>query len=299
MDLENKSESEARAWTNVEMDSQVLSAFMACPREMELRLIRHLVPVKGVSKGIEKGLMAHKGLQVFYELMKDNVDYSIRRLAAVNAMKEYYPTLDRLEGEDVREVFETFDEYCEYRKNDVFQVVFTERHFRFIAYEDPVLRLRVILTGRIDLGILDYHSPTIIPIDHKSESEHWFYSQLSNQFKIYAIACDTNRLWVNRFGFQKTVKTEKKFKREDLTFDAECLAEFKNEVLPYYAKQILIAQNDGYFPPNYNNCIKGHWGCIFSDRYDGGVCNQPKSIREEKLNRYFVVKEWNPADEAI
>jgi len=288
-----------RPWANVEMDSQVLSAFMACPREMKLRLIDHLVPVGGVARGMEKGLMAHKGLQVFYELMREGADYSIRKLAAIQAMQEYYPTLDKLEGEDVDDVFRTFNEYCEYRKNDVFQVVFTERHFRFIAYEDPVLRLRVILTGRIDLGILEYHSAKIIPIDHKSESEHWFYTTLSNQFKIYALACDTNRLWVNRFGFQKSVKIEKKFKREDLTFDAECLLEFKNEILPYYAKQMLIAQGDNFFPPNYTNCVKGHWGCIFSDRYDGGVCNQPKSIREEKLKRYFVVKEWNPADEAV
>lgn len=297
--IDDNSEAEGRAWTNVEMDSQVLSAFMACPREMELRLIKHLVPVKGVSKGIEKGLLAHRGLQVFYELMKDNVEYSVRKLAAIRAMKEYYPTLDRVEGEDVSLVFETFEEYCEYRKNDVFQVVFTEKHFRFIAYEDPSLRLRIILTGRIDLGILEYHSAKIIPIDHKSESEHWFYSTLSNQFKIYALACNTDKLMVNRFGFQKSVKIEKKFKREELTFDKECLDEFKYEILPYYAKQMLIAQNENFFPPNYNNCIKGHWGCIFSDRYDGGICNQPRSIREEKLKRYFVVKEWNPADEAI
>jgi hypothetical protein len=91
---------------------------------------------------------------------------------------------------------------------------------------------------------------------------------------------------------------EKKFKREDINFDKDVLEEFRNEVLPYYAKQMLIANEEQYYPPNYKNCIKGHWGCVFSDKYSGGICNIPRELREQKINRYFIEKEWNPADEA-
>lgn len=296
---EDPGEEKDLPWNNVEVDSQILSTFMGCPREMKLRFIDHLTPIGGISKPIEKGQLAHRGLQVYYELMKNETNSEIRRLAAIKAMREYAPELEKIEGEDLLLVLNTFDQYLEYRKNDVFQVAFTERHFRVIAHEDAALRLRIILTGRIDLGIIDHRNPNIVPVDHKSESEHWFYSELSNQFKIYAIACETNKLIVNRFGFQESVKPEKKFAREEINFDDECLEEFKHEVLPYYAKQLIIAMHDDYFPPNYNNCIKGHWGCIFSDRYQGGICNQPASIRTEKLKRYFVVKEWNPGDDAI
>jgi hypothetical protein len=189
------------AWTNIQFDSQILSAFMGCPREMNYKFNRHLVPIGGVSKSIEKGTLVHKGLQVFYEAMKEGLDYSIRKLLAVKVMREYAPTLQSLTGEDLLEVLASFEEYCEYRKNDIFQVVFTERLFKFIVYES--FPLRIVLTGRIDMGILDYHSPTIIPVDHKSESEHWFYTETSNQFKIYALACDSPKLIVNRIGCQR------------------------------------------------------------------------------------------------
>ena len=285
-----------RKWTSLQFDSQILSKFMECPREMQYRFIQHLVPIGGVSKGIEKGTLCHKGLQTFYELMKKGDGFSIRKLAAINAMKEIAPTLSRLEGEDVVDVIRTFEEYCEYRKNDVFEVVFTERVFKKIIYE--VFPLRIYITGRIDMGILDFRSSKVEPWDHKSESEHWFYSSLSNQFRMYALACDTNTLTVNRFGFQKTLKAEKKFKREIINFDPDALDEFKNETIPYYAKQMLIAMQDNYFPPNHTACIKGHFACIFSDKHGNGICNQTREIRDEKIQRYFEVKEWHPeADE--
>jgi len=282
-------------WTNIQFDSQILSGFMACPREMNWRYNEHLVPIGGVSKGIEKGSLVHRGMKVFYDGMKENIDYSIRKLLAEDEIKKSSVTFNSLTGEDTLEVLNSFHEYCEYRKNDVFQVVFTEQLFKFIAYEQ--FPLRIILTGRIDLGIIESGSATIIPIDHKTESEHWFHTTTSNQFKIYALACDSNELIVNRFGFQKTLKAEKKFKRERLPFDEDVLDEFKYEILPYYAKQMLIAREDNFYPPNYKNCIHGHFGCIFSDKYSGGICNQPRGIREEKLKRYFKVEEWNPEDE--
>ncbi len=283
--------SEELKWVTVQFDSQVLSAFMGCPREMDFRFNQHLVPIIGVSKSIEKGTLVHHGLNIYYDLMGKGESSEIRKLAAIKGIREYAPTLEALEGEDVVDVLRAFEEYHEYRKNDVFHVAFTEKVFKKIVYE--VYPLRIVLTGRIDMGVLDLQTQSLIPWDHKSESESWFHSSLRNQFKIYAIACDSQRLIVNRFGFQKTVKADKKFKREDINFESDVLEEFKNEVIPYYAKQMLIANEDNYYPPNYSNCIKGHFACIFSDKHTGGVCNISRGVREDKLKRYFTVKEWN------
>lgn len=287
---------DSQGWLNLQFDSQILGTFMSCPREMNYKFNLHLTPIGGVSKSIEKGTLAHHGLQVYYDLMMKGIDFLTRKAVAAQKMRELYPTLSSLAPEDLVLVLDTFNEYAEYRKNDVFQVVFTERLFKFIAYES--FPLRVILVGRIDMGIYDGRSPNVIPVDHKSESEAWFYSTTSNQFKIYALACGSQQLIVNRFGFQKSVKPEKKFGREDLNFDADVLREFQHEVIPYYAKQMLICMEDDYYPPDYASCVRGHWGCVFSDRYSKGICTVDRAVRQEKINAYFVRKEWNPADEA-
>jgi len=283
-------------WINLQFDSQILGTFMSYPREMNNKFNLHLVPIAGVAKNLEKGLLAHHGLQVFYSLMGKNIDFHTRKAQALQKMREKFPTMNSLEPKDLVLILDTFGEYAEYRKNDVFQVVFTEKLFRFVAYES--FPLRVILTGRIDLGIMESGSEDIIPIDHKSESESWFYSSTSNQFKIYALACGTQRLIVNRFGFQTSVKPEKKFKREEINFDKDILDEFRYETLPYYAKQMLIAMEDNYYPPNYASCVRGHWGCVFSDKYAAGICTVSREVREQKLRANFIQKEWDPAHEA-
>jgi hypothetical protein len=289
-------ETEGKSWINLMFDSQILSTFMSCEREMDLRFNQHLIPIGGVSKAFEKGTLAHHGLAKYYFLMQQGIDYPTRKAVARDAMRKIFPTLNSLEGEDLVLVLNTFDEYLEFRKNDVFQVMFVEKLFRFIAYEN--YPLRIILTGRIDLGILESGSRTIIPVDHKSESESWFYSTLSNQFKIYTLACNANRLIVNRFGMQTSKSHKEKFKREDLNFDDDVLDEFKNEVLPFYAKRMIIANEDNYYAPNYAACTRGHWGCIFSDKYKGGICNVTRQLRNQKIQSYFISKEWNPSDDA-
>lgn len=286
---------EEPGWTNLMFDSQVLNTFMGCQREMELRFIRHFVPKGGVSPAYHKGTLIHKGLQVFYDGMQKGLGFTERRSNGNKAMRMLAPTLG-LDTEHILDTYRTFEEYVEFRKNDVFQVIFTERLFRIIIYEN--YPLRIVIYGRIDMGILDNSGSTILPMDHKSESESWFYSTLTNQFKMYALASKSNRLIVNRIGFQSSVKADKKFKREDLNFDANMLDEFKNEMLPYYAKQMLIAREDNFYPPNYANCIKGHWGCIFSDKFSGGVCNLDPKEREQKLKLHFIQKEWDPQDDA-
>jgi hypothetical protein len=287
------------AWTNIQVDSQILSSFMSCPREMNYRYNRHLVAISGTSVSFLKGQLAHKALHKYYQSQIDG--YSIRdaKVLAIKELNQIAPSFD-LDSDNVILVKRTIEEFLEFRQNDSWIPRAAEKLIKFLAYEDSELRLRIILTGRIDLIVSLLANPQqLIPVDHKTESESWFYSALSNQFKIYALATKSNHLFVQRCGFQKTKKAEEKFRQETINFDNDVLDEFQNEVLPYYIKELLLCMDSGYYPPRYSSCIKGHFACTFSDKHQHGVCHLPRAFREAKLERYFeIATEWDPADDA-
>jgi hypothetical protein len=279
-------------WINITVDSQILSTFMSCARRMDFTFNRHLVPIGGVSKSIEKGQLSHIGLAKYWQTRLDGKDYQEASENAINQTKIDYVKFKNLEREDTLDVMQNLIEYFKFIQNQAWIPVFVEQHFKFIAYEE--YPIRIILTGRIDLGLKTASVP-LIPIDHKSESERWFYTQMSNQFKIYALACKTNILGVQRFGFQKTIEAKDRFKLELIPFDPDVLDEFRNIILPYWCKQLLLCKDTGYYPPNTTSCVHGHFKCIFSDAYNGGICNVSREVREQKLERYFTVGEpWNP-----
>lgn len=283
-------------WTNIIVDSQILSMFMSCPRKMDYVMNRHLIPLGGVSKNIEKGQLAHIGLHAYWKNRLEGGDYQSASLAGIEAAKKEYPKFQNLDTENALDCFNNLIAFYKFISNSSFIPIFVEQHFKFLAYEDSILRLRIYLTGRIDLG-LKTPSGMLIPVDNKSESERWFYSVMSNQFKIYCIACNVNALGVQRFGFQKTIEEKDRFKLELLSFDQDILDEFRYETLPYYCKQMLVCNEEGYWPPNTTSCVHGHFKCVFSDAYNGGICSVSREVREQKLKSYFTIGEpWDPAE---
>jgi hypothetical protein len=121
---------------------------------------------------------------------------------------------------------------------------------------------------------------------------------MSNQFKIYCIVTGTNVLWVQRVGFQETLKAEDKFKIETIAFDPDVLEEWRTTTLVHWVKELIMAHENNFFPMNPTNCIHGHFACQFSDKMDHkGICSVSRNIREQKLERYFKVGEdWDPAN---
>jgi hypothetical protein len=282
-------------WTTVELDSQVLTAFMSCPAFFNYRFNRHLVPVAGKSVSIEKGTLAHDGLHAYWKARIEGKDYQEAVTDAIEYAKQRALKMEALNPEDGLDVFKTLVEYFKFIVGLSWQPLFVEQHFRFLALEEESIKLRVYLTGRIDIGM---RTPQLelVPVDNKSESERWYHSSMSNQFKIYVLACGVNQLGVQRFGFQKTLTPEEKFKMEMISFDPGALEEFRTVTLPYWVGQMLMCKKTDFWPMNTSSCIKGHFKCQFSDAYNnGGICSSSPDLREQKLMRFFREGEpWNP-----
>jgi hypothetical protein len=282
-------------WTNIQVDSTVLSMFMACPRKYEYVMKRHLVPAKGIKPAFKRGSIVHDALLAYWRERIKTGDYQMAVQSAVRKAKEQFDKESMFTGDEKLYNLGVILEFLKYIQGMNWIPLEAEKFFRIPVYEDQNLKLRIWLTGRIDLIV---KTPQIecLPIDLKTESERWFHTQMSNQFRIYCMACEVNLLGVQRVGFQEKLEVKDKFKLELLPFDPDILEEWRTETLPYYVKQLMIAHEDNYFPMNTTNCVHGHFKCEFSDANDQGFCNVSRNIREQKLSRYFVIGEpWDPS----
>ena len=102
-------------------------------------------------------------------------------------------------------------------------------------------------------------------------------------------------MFVNKIGFQKTLKAQDKFTRAPVSYTMDRLVEWQTVILPYYAKMMLMYQESGYWPPNFTHCENKYGMCSFKD-----VCEADRNLREETLGQNFVIgKKWdvtNPED---
>jgi hypothetical protein len=285
-------------WTNVKVDSQVFKAFMACQRYFQLHYQRHLVPITGPSTSILKGSLAHYAFQKFNEERIKGTNWDAARTSGLQEARKKALELG-MDADNALLVYRTLEEFWEYKKTTEGSEIplACERTFCILVYENEELKLRIFITGRIDLLFKLLNNPAkLYALDYKTEAESWFYSALTIQFKFYALATRNNVVIIQRCGFQKSKKAEEKFKTESINFDEDILAEFRDEIIPETCMNMLVAIENGKFAPNFANCIHGHFACMFSDKYNnGGICAVSPKVREEKLERFFTVgTEWSP-----
>lgn len=283
-----------KEWTNIQVDSQVLSIFMSCPQKYKYKIVDKLESIAGQSDSIRRGLIIHDALLSYWKerIKSDNYQESVK--LALNKAKDAVNADIGFSNEFKLETLHGFLEFLKYIQQLSWIPLEAEKYFKVLIYENANDRLRIFLTGRIDLILRSPQIP-ILPVDVKTEAERWFYSQMSNQFRIYSLVCGTNILGVQRVGFTKKEPAEK-FKMEMLPFDQDILEEYKTVTLPYWVKMMIKCHEDNYFPMNNTSCVHGHFKCQFSDAYNGGICNVSRSVREQKLMRYFKIGEgWDPS----
>lgn len=183
-------------------------------------------------------------------------------------------------------VLETIEQYNEFYKNDYWIPLFTETVKGKVLYEDD--EIRILWKAKLDLGVDTNQG--IYPVDHKTMKQNREAILLNNQFIGQCHIMSTKGMIINKIGFQTTLKPEEKFKREMKSYDSSQLIEWQSEILPYYAKLLLVYNETGYWPPNFTNCQTKYGLCDYYEH----VCSLPISSRESNLKLYFKVTEpWD------
>lgn len=307
---------------NVIMDSQILTGLMSCPRNADFRFNMNLEGIGGKANSLECGSITHKFMEVYYGSIIKGVSREQAFGFGIVAAQTYiqscpdctdfistpeqkkpkcghrvneYPGVKNTPKDSAeyktgwQHVLDTCDEYHRYYVNDHWVPLEVETVKSEVLYEDE--DVRIMWKAKLDLTADTNQG--IFPIDHKTMKQRRDTLSLNNQFIGQCILMRTRNVFINKIGFQKTLKPNEKFLRPPISYSAARLMEWQSEVLPFYAKQLLMYAEVGYWPPNFNNCEGKYGNCNFV-----GVCQSDPGMREEELKLHFVVgTPWNPTNE--
>lgn len=187
-------------------------------------------------------------------------------------------------------VLQTCDEYQKFWINDFWVPLQVEHVKGAILYEDD--EVRVLWKAKLDW--IGDTTQGIFPMDHKTMKQNRQSNANNNQFIGQCLVMGTRSVVINKIGFQKTLPAKEKFVRTMQSYSATRLMEWQSETLPFYAKLLLMYNEGGHFPPNFQQC-EGKYG--FCEYYKE-VCNQDPGMRESQLKQFFMVgREWNPTND--
>lgn len=308
--------------SNVILDSQILSTLMNCPRLADFRFNHNLVSINGKSNSLEVGSIVHTFLENYYK----NIIKGVKRDQAEGfalASAELYiqgcqhctnfePTTNILRpicGHKVNDypgvhntpkdsesyltgwqhALNTCSEYAAHYRNDHWLPLEVEVVKGEVLYEDD--EVRILWKAKLDL-VADTNQG-IFPVDHKTMKQRRDTISMNNQFMGQCLLMKSNKVFINKIGFQASLKPEEKFLRVPVHYSPSRLMEWQSETLPYYAKLLLMYAEGGHYPPNFTNC-EGKFGkCAFLS-----VCESDPSNREGELKDNFMVGPiWNPQNE--
>lgn len=187
-------------------------------------------------------------------------------------------------------VLDTCQQYLDFWRNDHWVPLEIENVRSKILYQDD--EIRILWKAKLDM-IVDTNQG-VFPMDHKTMKQNRDSTDLNNQFIGQCLVAGTRQMIVNKIGFQKTLPPKEKFLREPYGYTADRLFEWQEEILPYYARLLLMYNEMGHFPPNFNQCEGKYGPCIFSKE----ICSVDRSMREQNLKDHFEVgPEWNPMND--
>lgn len=307
---------------NIILDSQVLTSVMGCPRATDLRFNHNLQSLAGKSNSLECGSITHKFMEVYYGSMIKGIKREQAFGFGIAAAELYiqscpdctgfistpeqkkpkcghkpdeYPGVKNTPKDSVayqtgwQFVLDTCDEYHRFYINDHWVPLEVETVKGEVLYEDD--EIRIMWKAKLDLTCDTNQG--IFPVDHKTMKQRRDTISMNNQFMGQCILMRTRNVFINKIGFQKSLKPAEKFIRAPLSYSAARLLEWQSETLPFYAKQLLMYAEIGHYPPNFTQCEGKYGNCNFV-----GVCQSDPGMREEELKLHFTVgPQWNPVNE--
>lgn len=277
--------------------------FETCHARYDMRHNQNLsVPISRKATALDSGGLAHEGLEVYYNGIKNGIDFPdrmhgcIRRIQAVASD----PDQCNLDQEEVTRVLSAVEESCTYwRYEDEYQEILeVERPFAYVLFEDEFIR--IIISGKIDLlvnkpGIGNNASYYSLPKDHKTYSKDFEVPLLSNQFMNYCVATGSKFLEVNRIGLhdpeaKKPKPTEEKMKRVMLSYDNEQLEYWKKNLLKGIMNEYLMCVSSGEWRENYTSCFKFNRKCEY---YDACLCADLEKKRQLLQEGFIIASPWD------
>jgi len=277
---------------NVIIDATLFTNVQSCARKTDFRHNHNLVHKRGKSVNLEMGSIAHKYLEIYYKSIIQGLSRAQAQGQAYIAAKEFCndPTeVHNCTDEDKVLALDTCEQYLEFYKNDHWIPLAVEEVRKKLFYEDN--EIRILWKAKLD-WVADTNQG-VYPIDHKTMKQRRDTRSLNNQFMGQCIVMNTRLMFVNKIGFQKTLKPEEKFTRAPINYTYDRLLEFQSEIVPYWCKIYLMYQESGYWPPNFVSC-ENKWG--FCEYY--GVCEIDRIMRQETLEHDFEIGEpWDPSND--
>ncbi len=272
---------------NLILDATMLSTITACPRLADFRFNWNLQSLDGKSPSIEMGSITHAYLETYYGKMIEGINRKDAHGYGLAAAQIYASSAEvsNTSADEIAFTLQTCDLYHEHYKNDRWTPVEVETVKKQVIYEDDEIRL--MWSAKLDL-IVDTNSG-MMPVDHKTMKQRRDSIDLNHQFIGQCFLMKSRSMVVNKIGFQKTLKPAERFSRATINYSANRLQEWYGTILPYYAKFMLMYDESGYWPPNWNHCESKYGYCQFKK-----VCESDENMRQEVINMGFKVGEpWS------
>lgn len=264
---------------NIVMDISQFDTFRMCEEKYNYRYLLNKHPLNS-AKPLDRGTLVHLACELYYEDLKNGVMYQDAVTHALGAVRTAGIDTE-LEVDEILRVIDVMEEYFDHWR-------VADQNLRIKEVEKSILYLlheaedwRFYLSGKIDL-VFDDNNYTNCPMDHKSYDRTYTTTRMSNQFKNYVNALNSNFLFVNKIGFQKTLKPHEKFTRVPLSFDHVYLEQWKQNVIKVIDHYVSCLA-DGYWPMNETSCDKFNRKCEYFD-----VCDSSgQDAKEYKLITMF------------
>lgn len=307
---------------NIVLDATLLSSLMSCGRLTDFRHNRLLISSGGKSNSLEVGSLVHEVLETYYKGIISGLSRTqaighglaagelyVRGCATCTGWTsteirppcghapDKYPGVQNTPMESTKapsrigwkDALNTCEQYFDYYKNDIWVPLEVEKVMSKVLYEDE--NIRILWKAKIDC-LMDTNSG-IFSVDHKTMRQRRDTLSLNNQFIGQALVTERRAVWINKVGFQTSLKPEEKFTRVYMSYTADRLLEWQSEILPYWAYKLVEYTEGDYFPPNFTHCENKFGVCPYKE-----VCESDRDMREETFRLNFIKgPEWNPTNE--